>query len=292
MVETILVTGATGTVGREVIRQLASVDSEFNIKAACHSLQRLENIIEDDRIKSIRIDFNVPETLREALKSTDKVFLLTPFQPDMVQHSSNMLAEIKNAENIKHIVKLSTMGADFEPGGRLHRQVEKMIEDSGIAYTFLRPNAFMQNFVNFYSHMIKEQDALSLPAGDGKVSFVDARDIAAVAVQTLTCNNDGRHYSKTYDITGPEAISYDDAVNILAEQVRKKIAYVNISNDDAFKAMKYIGLDDWLIDTILEGYNNLRKGYYSPVTNVVKEITMKKPISFREFAKDYAKVFE
>ena len=133
-------------------------------------MQKLEKIIEDDRIKSTQFDFNKPETLREALKSTDKVFLLTPFQSDMVQHSSNMLAEIKNAGNIKHIVKLSVIGADFEPGGRLHRQVEKMIEDSGIAYTFLRPNAFMQNFVNFYSHAIKEQGVLSLPAGDGSSS--------------------------------------------------------------------------------------------------------------------------
>ena len=292
MTETILVTGATGTVGGEVVRQLASSDSTVNIKAAGHSLQELQKNIEDDRIKSTQIDFNSPETLRDALKSTDKVFLLTPFQSDMLQYSSNMLEEIKNARDIKHIVKLSVMGAEFEPGGRLHLQAEKMIVGSGIPYTFLRPNAFMQNFVNFYSHIIKEKGILSVPAGDGKVSFVDARDIAAVAVQVLTGNNDGKYNSKTYDITGPEAISYNDAVNILSEQVGRKISYVDVSKDDAIKAMKDIGLDDWLIHTILEGYNNLRKGYFSPVTNMVKEITMKNPISFREFAKDHARVFE
>jgi hypothetical protein len=78
-------------------------------------------------------------------KSPKDILSSSHSQPDMVQHSSNMLAEIKNAENIKLIVKLSTMGVDFEPGGWLNRRVEKMIEDSGIAYTFLRPNAFMQN---------------------------------------------------------------------------------------------------------------------------------------------------
>jgi uncharacterized protein YbjT (DUF2867 family) len=291
MVETILITGATGTVGEEIVRQLARVDSEANIKAAGHSLQKLEKIIEGDRIIFTQIDFNEPETLRESLKATDKVFLLTPFQSDMVQQSSNMLTEIKNAGTIKQIVKLSVIGADFEPGGRLHRQVEKMIEDSGIAYTFLRPNAFKQNFVNFYSHTIKEQGVLSLPAGDGKVSFVDARDIAAVAVQALTNNDDGKHNSKTYDITGPEAISYGDAVRILSEEVGRKISYVNVSREDAFEAMKEIGLDDWLINTILEGYNNLRKGYFSPVTTVVEELTAKRPISFKEFAEDHAEVF-
>ena len=291
MTETILVTGATGTVGGEVVRQLASTDSKVNIKAAGHSLKELEKNIEYDRIKSTLIDFNEPVTLRDALKSTDKVFLLTPFQSDMLQYSFNMLEEIKNARDIKHIVKLSVMGAEFEPGGRLHLQAEKMIAGSGIPYTFLRPNAFMQNFVNFYSHIIKEKGILSVPAGDGKVSFVDARDIAAVAVQVLIGNNDGKYNSKTYDITGPGAISYNDAVNILSEQVGKKISYVDVSKDDAIKAMKDIGLDEWLIDIILEGYNNLRKGYFSPVTTVVEEITGRKPISFNEFAKEHAEVF-
>jgi uncharacterized protein YbjT (DUF2867 family) len=177
----------------------------------------------------------------------------------------------------------------------LHRQAEKMIENSGITYTFpytfLRPNAFMQNFVNFYSHSIKEQGALYLPAGDGKVSFVDVRDIASVAVQVLLNNNNGRHNGKTYDITEPEAISYDNATRILSEQVGKKISYVNISEDDAHKAMNEIGLDDWLVNTILEGYSYLRKGYFSPVTTLVEELTGKKPVSFKQFTKDYAEVF-
>jgi uncharacterized protein YbjT (DUF2867 family) len=139
----------------------------------------------------------------------------------------------------------------------------------------------MQNFVNFYSHIIKEQGVLSLPAGDGKVSFVDASDIAAVAVQALTNNNDGKYNSKTYDITGPESLSYDEAVNILSEQVGKKITYVSVSNNDTFKAMKDIGLDDWLINMILEGYSNLRKGYFSPITSVVEEITGRKTYFFQ-----------
>lgn len=143
MVDNILITGATGTLGSEVVRQLASVDSEVNIKAARHSLQSPEKI-KDHRIKFVQIDFSKPETLKDALKDIGKVFPLTPFQPNMVQYSSNLLTEITKTGKIKHIVKVSTMGADFEPGGRLHRQSEQMIEDVGIAYTFLRPNAFMQ----------------------------------------------------------------------------------------------------------------------------------------------------
>jgi uncharacterized protein YbjT (DUF2867 family) len=179
----------------------------------------------------------------------------------MVELSSNMLKEVKNAGNTNHIVKLSVMGADAEPGitgGRLHRQAEKMIEDSGLSFTFLRPNFFMQNFVNFLSQMIREQGSFYLPAGDGKVSFVDIRDIAAVAVQALTNDN---HGGKAYTITGPEAISYEDAARILSEQVGKKISYVNVSEEQTREGMKSMGMDEWFINSMMELHDITRMGY-------------------------------
>jgi uncharacterized protein YbjT (DUF2867 family) len=294
MVETILVTGASGTVGSEVINQLSSATTDANIRAAAHSIESIKKVIKSESVELIQIDYNKPDTLKDALKDVDRVFLLTPFQSDMVELSSKFLKEIENAGSIKHIVKLSVMGADSEPGiigSRLHRQVEKMIEDSGIAFTFLRPNFFMQNFVNFFSQSIKEQGAFYLPAGDGNVSFVDVRDIAAVAVQALTKNNDGMHNGKAYNITGPEAISYGDAARILSEQVHKKISYVDISEDDARKGMKDTGSDEWTINYMIELFNIIRKGYLSNVTSPVEELTGKKAISFNQFAKDYTEAF-
>jgi len=255
MAETILVTGASGTVGSEVINQLSSATTGANIRAAAHSIESIKKVTKSESVEPIQIDYNKPDTLKDALKDVYRVFLLTPFQSDMVELSSKFLKEIENAGNIKHIVKLSVMGADSEPGiigSRLHRQVEKMIEDSEIAFTFLRPNFFMQNFVTFLSQSIKEQGAFYLPAGDGKVSFVDVRDIAAVAIQALTNNNDGRHDGKAYNITGPEAISYGDVARILSEQVHKKISYVDISEDDARKGMKDTGSDEWTINYMIE----------------------------------------
>ena len=246
-------------------------------------------------VESIQIDYYKPETLREALKGVDKVFLLTPFQSDMVELSSNLLKEIKNAGNVKHIARLSVMGADAEPettGSRLHRQVEKMIEDSGISYTFLRPNSFMQNSITFFSQTIKKRGTFYLPAGDGELSLVDVRDIGAVAVQALTNNDDGRHNGKAYDITGPEAISYEHAARILSEQVGRKISYVNISEDDARKAMKDIGWDQFSINYLIELYRIIRMGHRSQVSSAVEDITGKKAISFSQFAKDYAEAFK
>ena len=107
--------------------------------------------------------------------------MLTPTHPKIVEFTSNL---ISGAKGVKHIVKLSHIRADPQPEitiTRLHRDAEKVIEESGIPYTFLRPNIFMQNFINLYGQMIRDADSFSLAAGDGKVSFVDIRDIASVA---------------------------------------------------------------------------------------------------------------
>src|SRR5437764_5338503 len=204
MAETILVTGATGTVGSEVVKQLSAKGE--TIKAAVRSAN--DNTFGNlSGVQVVQIDYNKPDALATAFKGVEKLFLLTPFQSNMVDLTSNLVSEAKNAR-IKYIVKQSVMGADSEPGitpGLLHRQAEKIIEESGIPFTFLRPNFFMQNFVNFYSPMIKSQRALYSPAGDAKVSFVDVRDIAAVAVQALISDN--QHKGKAYNITGPEALS-------------------------------------------------------------------------------------
>jgi uncharacterized protein YbjT (DUF2867 family) len=299
-VNTILVTGATSMVGLEVVKQLLrSITKDVNIKAGGRSVENVNRVVNSDRIEPVQIDYYKSETLVEAVKDVDRVFLVTPFQSDMVELTSNLLKEIKNAGNIKQIVKLSVLRGDDADHGiiadRLHRQAEKMIEDSGISYTFLCPTFFMQSFGNFFPQKIREQGTFYLPAGDGKVSFVDVRDIAAIAVEVLINNNnndDGRHNGKAYNITGPEAISFGQAARILSQQAGKKISYVSISEDDARKGMKDIGWDEWRINFLIELYNIIRLGYLSEVySSPVEEIIGRRAISFSQFAKDYAETF-
>jgi uncharacterized protein YbjT (DUF2867 family) len=214
----------------------------------------------------------------------------------LAEYASNLVTEAKKA-GIRHIVKQSIIGADLEAHVgimRLHRQAEKIIEDSKIRFTFLRPNEFMQNFINFHSPTIKSNNAFYLPAQDAKLSIVDVRDIAAVAVKALTDDDGGgndRYNNKTYLITGPEALSYYQAAEILSNTTGKKISYVNISDEEFRGAMKEMGLDDWTINTFSELYDYFRKGYASQVSSAVEEVTGKKPISFSQFAKDYAEAF-
>jgi uncharacterized protein YbjT (DUF2867 family) len=289
--ESILVTGASGNIGSEVVRQLSSATPAVNIKAAVHSAQNIKNVKDGDRVKVVPIDYNESDTLREALKDVDKLFLLTPDVPNAHELASNAVIEAKKA-GIRHIVKQSVMGADLEADVgtmRLHRQVEKIIEQSGIPFTFLRPNEFMQNFINFHSSSIKENNAFYIPLEDAKVSLVDVRDIAAVAVKSLI--DEDKHKNKTYLITGPEALSYHQVAEILSNATGKRISYVNISEEEAKAAMKEIGMSDWLINTVSELSDYFRKGKASEVSAAVEEVTGKKPISFYQFAKDYASAF-
>jgi uncharacterized protein YbjT (DUF2867 family) len=170
------------------------------------------------------MDYNRPETIADALNHVDKLFLLTLPAPNMAVYS-NLVKEIRKYGGINHIVKLSSMVAE-ETGfgtiiGRIHRGEEKIIEESEIPFTFLRPGAFMQNFVLYLCQTIKNQNAFYLPAGDGKVSFVDARDVAAVSVRALT-NDNQQHIGKAYTITGQEAISYGQAAEILSKEIGKE----------------------------------------------------------------------
>ena len=292
--ESILVTGGDGNIGGEVIKQLSLEKDHLRVVGGVHSITKKKDIDNHNHHDLVEIEYDNQETVFEDLKGIDKLFLLTPTHPKMIDFTSNLVNASKE-RGIKHIVKLSHIRADPEEVPqiditRLHHQAEKIIEKSGIPYTFIRPNFFMQNFVNFY--LTKDQSSIYLPAGEGKVSFVDVRDIAAVAVQALTSNKDGLHNGKAYTITGSEAISYGDAAGILSDYIDKKVSYVNISEDDARKAILNMGMSDWHANILLELLKLSREGYLSSISHDFEVVTGKKPRLFSQFAKDYISAFK
>jgi len=299
---TILVTGATGTVGSEVVKQLSSIlpsSSRYIIRAATHSQNKTGRLkqVGNNRVKTADLDYTKPETVAHALNEVDKLFLQTLPIPDVTDIISNLVIEAKK-NDVKHIVKLSAMGADSEPRStilRLHGKEEKIIQESGIPYTFLRPAAFMQNFITQFGYTIRTQNAFYVPAGDAKMSFVDVRDVANITSTILANNNnDGshKHVNKAYDITGSDALSYGQAAEILSSEIGKKISYKDVTEEDARKGMKQLGADDWFIDVMLELFRITRAGYGSQTTTTVKHLVGREPMSFSQFAKDYAGAFK
>ncbi|MDR4490268.1 SDR family oxidoreductase [Candidatus Nitrosocosmicus sp. SS] len=294
-------TGATGTVGSEVVKQFISRESleysNHHIRAAVHSRNKSGNIeFRNGMVEITNMDYTKKETISNALDKVDKLFLQTLLIPNMTDLTSDLIKEAKR-NDIKHIVKLSTMGAESDPEStilRLHKEEEKIIEESGIPYTFLRPNAFMQNFITQFGHTIRTQGSFYAPAADSKLGFVDARDVATIAVKTLMSYSGtigSQHVNKAYEITGGDMLSYSQAAEILSMEAGKRISYKNVSEEDARKGMRLMKIDDWFVNIVLELFRKIRGGYGSQITATVEQIIGRKPISFGQFAKYYSKFF-
>ncbi|HEY7571583.1 MAG TPA: SDR family oxidoreductase [Nitrososphaeraceae archaeon] len=287
--EVTVVTGASSTVGSEIVNRLTA--SGQKVRAAVRDPGKYSMTSPD--LEMVHVDYYKPETFDNLFEGGEKLFLLVPFVKSMLEITSGIV-KIAKKQGVKYIVNQSLLGLDVYSGStisRLHRRAEKVILESSIPFTILRPNYFMQNFIVFFSHTIKSQGSFYISAGDGKVSFFDARDMAHVAVKLLTANGQEQHIDKTYNVTGPESLSYKQAAEILSNQIGKKISYINITDDEAKQGLKDIGVSDQLIPLLLEIYNDIRGGYASGISSVVQEITGNKPISFSNFARDYAKAF-
>jgi len=281
----ILVTGATGKVGREVVRQLASAG------VPARALVRDPIGASTIRIPGIEIavgDLGRPETLPPIFEGVERVFLLTPAAPDQVELQSNALEASRRA-GARRIVKVSVAGGP-DAGtqiGRWHWATEKQIEASGLGFTFLRPTIYMQQMLS-YARSIAETGTFSAPMGAGEVAIVDARDVAAVAVAALT--EDG-HDRRIYDVTGPESLSWDAMADAISEAIGKRVAYAHVPPEYTRKQMIANGIPRWLVDDMLVLFASFREGYGAGLTTTVADVTKQKPRTFRQFARDFARVF-
>lgn len=281
----ILVTGATGKVGQEVVRRLSARNA--SVRALVRDPARSSHI----RLPGVEIvvgDLRQSETLAPALRGVDRVFLLSPPEPDQVELQGNVIDAAKRA-GVRHIVKVSVAGGPDSGTqiGRWHWSTEKQIEASGMAFTFLRPNFYMQQLWTF-APTIAATGSFSLPMGTGEVSLVDARDVGAVAVSALT--EDG-HDRKIYDLTGPEALSFDAISDELSRATGRKIEYVHIPPEYARKQLLASGLPRWLAEDMLILCASFREGYGAGVSDSVRSVTGEAPRTFAQFAHDSAHVF-
>ncbi|AIZ64627.1 FMN-dependent NADH-azoreductase [Hymenobacter sp. DG25B] len=288
MSHTILVTGATGTVGSEVVKALSNCG--VTVRAGVHSL------IKGDRLKTlnpavqlVEMDFADPQTLVVALTGVDKVVLITPFDEHQVEETKQLVDAARQA-GVRYILRLSVLGAEQEPGillGRWHRAAEQYIEQSGLAYTLLRPNSFMQNFLVYYGDAIREEGRIYLPLGEGKISYVDVRDIASVAATILTAQDEQQHYGKSYTLTGPQALSVAEAAQAISQATGRPVQYVDVPEAAARQGMQEAQMPAWMVDGMLELHSIGKAGYAAAVTSTVQDLTGRAPHTFQQFAQDF-----
>jgi uncharacterized protein YbjT (DUF2867 family) len=286
MANKILITGGTGTVGSVLLEKLAATDAK--VRALVRSQGKAERI-KASGIEAVIGDLGKPETLPAALNGVEKVFLLTSPTERQAELERNVIAAAKNA-GVSHIVKLSAIGAgpDAPPLIRDHYLIEQEIERAGIPHTHLRPNGFMQNIL-MTAPTIKEKGLFYGPLGEAKVSYVDARDIAAVAAAVLT--GDG-HQGKAYEITGPQSLSNKEVAQEFSSVLGKDVQYIDLPLEAMRSSMLGSGLSAWLTDRLIGLYEFYRDGRAAAVSHVVREVTGQEPITFRQFVREHVEAFE
>lgn len=284
----ILVTGATGTVGSFLVRKLGAAG--VATRALVRGREKAE-AVEKLGLEAAVGDLSRPETLGPALEGVEKVFLLSAPEERQAELQNNLVRAARKA-GVRHVVKLSAIGVggplDAISLGQIHRETEEEIERAGLAYTHLRPNGFMQNCFMFAA-TIKAQATFYAPFGGAKVSYVDARDVAAVAYHALT--EDG-HEGKAYELTGPQALSYHDVARELSAALAREVKYVEVPIEAARAAMVGAGMREWTADALVELFNFYKDGRADQVRDTVREVTGRDPITFAQFAKDFAQAFQ
>ncbi|MEQ1877565.1 MAG: SDR family oxidoreductase [Bdellovibrionia bacterium] len=284
----ILVTGASGKVGNAVTRKLILSNRPFRVMLRD---PRKGKLIPSGNVQSIIGDFEKPATLSLAFQGVKKLFLVSDPSAEQVKLHANVFNAAKKA-GVTHIVRVSAFGASANSPVtffKLHAQSEQELQGSGIPFTHIRPSYFYQNFENFAPTIAKER-AFYAPVKAAPVSMVDIRDVASVICSVLT--EDG-HENKSYDVTGPQALTFQDAANHFTSFYNgPTVKYNDLPPEKWAAAMTEVGMTPWLTNSLSELYTHMAAGKFTGVTPVVQQVTKQPARPFKGFAEEFIRVLK
>ena len=270
----ILVSGATGTIGSEVLRLLTFKGTRPRAFVRDVSGAQLQLGKHVDIVKG---DFDQPRTVAAALTGIDALFLLTPQDRRQVEWEQGII-DAAVMSGVRRVVKLSVFRADVSSRlqiARQHREAEAALERSGLDYTILRPVFFMQNLL-----AMVRGGVLPSASGDGRLAMVDGRDVAAVAARTLTSAG---HVGKTYTLTGPEAVSFDDVAAVMSQKTGAAIAHLRVPANAVRSALEGAGVATWFAEDMANLHGMLAAGYEDLTTDTVRAVTGQQPRTLAQF---------
>ena len=273
----VLVTGATGNLSSAVAEALATKGIE--VKAGARTPGNLNPCTE-----AIRFDYHDASTFAAALEGVQGFFLQAPPMDPTAPEIMKPVVDLAKEAGVEHIVLNSAIGVDANEEAPL-RKVERIVMESGIPYTILRPNFFMENFsAGFIAPMITQAGAFFLAAEDAKTSFISVADIAAVAAAAFSEGLTG----KEFNLTGPRALDRTEAATIISEAAGKAIAYNAIPEDAMLQGARDNGMPEGAVQYMAALYQAVRNGWTEGVTSDIEEVTGKVPVSFEEFVTKHA----
>jgi uncharacterized protein YbjT (DUF2867 family) len=277
----ITITGSTGTIGSELVRLLSKADAPT--RALFRDPRKTQSL---PGVAWTQADLSDPRVLEPAIAGTTRLFLLTDNQAGFAKLQIQIL-QAAQFLGVAHVVKLSALGASDHSKswiGREHHEVEDALEKSSMQWTILRPHAFMQNWLGDLAESVRSRGVIESPVGDGRVPFIDTRDIAAVAAEILL--HPEMHMGKKYVLTGGEAVGFNDIAQIL------KVTYKRLSMDEARAQLESNGVPRDQIDAMLAlaAYQKAG-GPTAVVSDAVARILGRPPRTIREFFTDHAAGF-
>ncbi len=283
---TALVTGSTGNVGSAVVREL--LDGGVSVRAFVRDPARAAERLGADPELAVG-DLSDPASVRRAMEGVELVFLASGDGPQKVDHEVAVIDAAAEA-GVRRLVKASTAMAEagspllpFDWNGR----IEDHLRGSGVPAVVLQSSFYMTNLL-MSAEQVRDQGMLFAPAGGGKVGMIDTRDVAAVAAKVLT--GDG-YDGKTYALTGPEAITFEQVAEELSAALGRPVAFVDVPEDGARQGLVAAGLPDWLVDHLFQLFRLIRQGALGEVTNTVRELTGREPRSLADFVRERAALF-
>jgi uncharacterized protein YbjT (DUF2867 family) len=282
----VLVIGATGTIGREVVRLLSA--KGVPVRALVHSPGKAA-LVEGPWVEIARGDLAQPYTIEAAAEGVSRLLLLAPMDPRMAEWERAAIRAAASA-GVRHIVHLSGSDADPESPlllNRLHGQIDAELAVSGLEYTILQPDAMMQNV---FGHIptIASQGVFYAVRPNARMAMVDARDVAAVAVAALT---ELGHGNKTYHLTGPEALSMNDVAARLSAVLGRPVRCVDVPPDMMRKRMEAAGMPTWLASYVIGVALSYASRTEVKMTTDVADVTRKRPTVFDLFLSDHAGLY-
>jgi uncharacterized protein YbjT (DUF2867 family) len=282
----VLVTGATGNVGMEVIKSLQNIDHQLDLYAGVRDLVADQLRLSNYKIKFSPFDFIDFKISQSALDGCDVLFLLRPPQISEVEKYFKPIIDACKDKDVKHIIFLSVQGVEKSkiiP----HHKIEKLIVNSKIPYTFLRPAYFMQNFTTTLHKDLVNKQRIYLPAGHAKFTLIDVRDIGAVTASILT--NLSQHINQSYELTCKEKLTFLEMARTLSSKLGIDIQFESPSLIRFFltKRKEKVPTMFILVMIMLHYFPRFQKE--PAITNWVEKITHQQPTTFEQFIADNKK---
>jgi len=235
-------------------------------------------------------DFALKDSLKPALDGVEIVFLVCSPIPALVELEGNVI-DVSLEVGIKHVVLNSALGAgDYAKSfPSWHRRVEDKLKASGLGYTILRPNGFMQNILAYNAPSIRAQGAFYAAMGNARTSYLDVRDIARVAAQALAAPED--HAGQTYELNGPEAVSCGELAERISRVAQRPVNFVDIPEGAQRQSMLELGMPEWQVNALLELQQYYTGGQGGAVTDVLPRLLGGPPVYLDQFLEEFKDQF-